>query len=109
MPRAKNLNGLRKCSRKVAVLQLILYLTVKRRDRRGYVKCIGERSGRGRKESRGVTEQTREGGANDTLLPNGPTLVLGGPLPRTRFALPATRERCLSMPEIGEKERDFFI
>ena len=41
---------------------------------------------------------------NDILLPNAPTLVLC-----TRFALPATRERCLSMPEIGEKERDYLF
>ena len=48
---------------------------------------------------------------NDILLPNGPTLVLQGvPLPPcTRFTLPAARERHLSMPEIGEKERDYLF
>ena len=45
---------------------------------------------------------------NDILLPNGPTLVLGPP-PRTRFALPAARERRLSMPEIGEKEKEYLF
>ena len=38
-----------------------------------------------------------------------PPLCSGGPPPRTRFALPATRERHLSMPEIGEKERDYLF
>ena len=48
---------------------------------------------------------------NDILLPNGPTLVLRGvhPSPRTRFALPASRERHLSMPETDEKERDYLF
>ena len=45
---------------------------------------------------------------NDMLLPNGPTLVLWGPPPRTRFDLPTARERRLSMLEIGEKERDYL-
>ena len=56
-----------------------------------------------------VTEQTG-GGENDILLPNGHTLVLClSPAPRTRFTLPAARERHLSMPEIGEKERDYLF
>ena len=38
-----------------------------------------------------------------------PPLCSGGPPPHTRFALPVTRERCLSMPEIGEKERDYLF
>ena len=38
-----------------------------------------------------------------------PPLCSGGPPPCTRFALPAARERCLSMPEIGEKERDYLF
>ena len=29
--------------------------------------------------------------------------------PCTRFTLTAARERCLSMPEIGEKERDYLF
>ena len=56
--------------------------------------------------------QNRPGGeeVNDILLPNGPTLVLrGSPHQRTRLALPAPRERCFSMPEIGEKERDYLF
>ena len=35
-------------------------------------------------------------------------LCSGGP-PTTRFALPTDRERHLSMPEIGEKERDYLF
>ena len=38
-----------------------------------------------------------------------PPLCSGGPPPRTRLALPTTRERRLSMPEIGEKERDYLF
>ena len=38
-----------------------------------------------------------------------PPLCSGGPPPYTRFALPATRERHLSVPEIGEKERDYLF
>ena len=38
-----------------------------------------------------------------------PPLCSGGPPPHTRFTLPATRERHLSMPEIGEKERDYLF
>ena len=55
-----------------------------------------------------VTEQTG-GGENDILLPNGHTLVLQGSSPHTRFTLPTTQERHLSMPEIGEKERDYLF
>ena len=29
--------------------------------------------------------------------------------PCTRFALPDARERCFSMPEIGEKERNYLF
>ena len=52
-----------------------------------------------------------QGGSNDILLPNGPTLVLRGPspAPHTRFALPTARKRRLSMPEIGEKKRDYLF
>ena len=47
---------------------------------------------------------------NNILLLNGPALVLWGSLPpRIKFALPATREGHLSMPEIGEKERDYLF
>ena len=56
-----------------------------------------------------VTEQARGAGSNDILLPNGPTLVLWAPPLHTRFALPATRERRLSMPEIGEKGRNYLF
>ena len=37
-----------------------------------------------------------------------PPFCFGGP-PHTRFALPTARERRLSMPEIGEKERDYLF
>ena len=56
-----------------------------------------------------VSEQAwGAGGVNDILLLNGPTLVLQGSPCRARLALPTTtaRERRLSKPEIGEKERD---
>lgn len=36
-------------------------------------------------------------------------LVPGGRPPRTRFALPAARERGLSVPEAGEKDRDYLF
>ena len=38
-----------------------------------------------------------------------PLLFSEGPPPRTKFALPTTKERRLSMPEIGEKERDYLF
>ena len=38
-----------------------------------------------------------------------PPLCSGGPPTHTRFALPTARERCLSMPEIGEKDRDYLF
>ena len=38
-----------------------------------------------------------------------PPLCSGGPPPHTRFALPATREKRLSVPEIGEKEREYLF
>ena len=38
-----------------------------------------------------------------------PPLCFRGPSPHTRFALPAARERRLSKPEIGEKERDYLF
>ena len=49
---------------------------------------------------------------NDILLPNGPPFLLlesCPPPPRTRFAVPATRETGLSMPEVGEKERNYLF
>ena len=50
------------------------------------------------------------GGVNDILLLNGPPpSAPGGLCPHTRFALPAARERCLSMPETGEKERNYLF
>ena len=39
---------------------------------------------------------------------NDPPFFSGGPPPPTRFALPTARERCLSMPEIGEKKRNYL-
>ena len=38
-----------------------------------------------------------------------PPLCSGGPPSRTRFTLPTARERHLSMPETGEKERDYLF
>ena len=40
--------------------------------------------------------------------PMGAPFVLWGH-PHIRFALPTTRERRLSMPEIGEKERNYLF
>ena len=44
---------------------------------------------------------------NDILLPNGPPLLLGSPC--IKFTLPAARKLQLSMPEIGEKERNYLF
>ena len=38
-----------------------------------------------------------------------PALCSGDPPPCTRFTLPATRERHLSMTETGEKEGDYLF
>ena len=38
-----------------------------------------------------------------------PPLCSRGPPPHTRFTLPTARKRRLSMPEIGEKERDYVF
>ena len=38
-----------------------------------------------------------------------PPLCSGGPLPHSRFTLPTARERRLSMPEIGKKERNYLF
>ena len=38
-----------------------------------------------------------------------PPLCSGGPPPCTRFTLPTARERRLSMPETGEKEKDYLF
>ena len=51
--------------------------------------------------------RTDPGGVNDILLPKGSPFFSGGPHLPTRFTLPAARERCLSMPETGEKERNY--
>ena len=55
-----------------------------------------------------VTEQTGVV-VNNILSPKGPPFLSGGPPRLTRFALPAARERCLSMPETGEKERNYLF
>ena len=55
----------------------------------------------------GILLQNRPGGVNDILLPKGSPFFSGGPHLPTRFTLPAARERCLSMPETGEKERNY--
>ena len=44
---------------------------------------------------------------NDMLLLKGPPLLLQGSPQPTRFSLP--EERRLSMPEIGEKERNYLF
>ena len=41
------------------------------------------------------------------MLPNGPPLFLGSPC--SRLALTTARELQLSMPEIGEKERNYLF
>ena len=41
--------------------------------------------------------------------PRNGSLCSRGPPPSTRFTLPVTRERCLSMTDIGEKERDILL
>ena len=41
--------------------------------------------------------------------PMDPPLSSRGPPPRTRFTMPATGERRLSVPETGEKERDYLF
>ena len=41
------------------------------------------------------------------LLPNGPPPFPGSPC--TRFTLPSTRELWLSMPEFGEKKRNYLF
>ena len=48
-----------------------------------------------------VLQKTPREGANDILLPNG--------LPPCALRSPAPRERHLSMPEIGEKERNYLF
>ena len=55
-----------------------------------------------------VTEET-QGGGTIYYYRMDPPLCSGGPPPLTRFALPATRERHLSVPDIGEKERDYLF
>ena len=55
----------------------------------------------------GVTEQT---GGYDILLPKGPPLSLWGSPPHLLGSpCPPPEERHLSMPEIGEKERNYLF
>ena len=57
-----------------------------------------------------VTEQTRGWGWWTIYCYRmNPPMCSGGPPPCTRFTLPAARKRHLSMPEIGEKERDYLF
>ena len=58
-----------------------------------------------------VTKQTRGGGGGEryTITERTPHFLPGGSPPPTRFALPSARERHLSMPEIGEKERNYLF
>ena len=54
--------------------------------------------------------QNRPGGVQMTCYYlMDPPLCSRDPLLHTRFTLPATRERHLSMPEIGEEERDYLF
>ena len=55
-----------------------------------------------------VTGQTWQG-VNNILLPKGPPFFFGGSPRPTRFTLPVPEERRLSMPEIGEKERNYLF
>ena len=55
------------------------------------------------------TEQTQGRGWTIYYDRMDPPLCSRGPLPHTRFTLPTTRERHLSTPEVGEKERDYFF
>lgn len=45
----------------------------------------------------------------DTVLLNGPALWSRGPPPCTRSTLPTAREGRLSVPEVGEKEREYLF
>ena len=57
----------------------------------------------------GVTEQTRGRGWMIYDYRMDLPLCSRGPLPRTKFTLPAVREWHFSMPKIGEKERDYLF
>ena len=56
-----------------------------------------------------VTEQTRGERVNDILLPKGPSFRSGGPPHLLGLPCPQPEERHLSMPETGEKERNYLF
>ena len=56
-----------------------------------------------------VTEQTAVGVGEQYTITKRILPFSPAPPPPTRFSLPAPRERCLSMPEIGEKERNYLF
>ena len=60
---------------------------------------------------RTMSQCYRTPGGNDILLQKGPPLSLwGSPHTPTRFALPTTRGKMsLSMPETGERERNYLF
>ena len=54
--------------------------------------------------------QNRQGeGVYNILLPKGPPFLSGGPPHLLGSLCPLPEERCLSMPEIGEKERNYLF
>ena len=55
-----------------------------------------------------VTEQTHWG-VNNILLPKGPPFFLGVPAPTYQVLFTRPEERCLSIPEIGEKGRNYLF
>ena len=55
-----------------------------------------------------VTEQTRVV-VNDILLPKGPPFFSGGSPHLLGLLFPPPEERRLSMPENGEKERNYLF
>ena len=55
-----------------------------------------------------VTEQTWGAGVNNILLPKGNPLSLWGPTHLLGSPCLPPQERRLSMPEIGEKERNYL-
>ena len=53
--------------------------------------------------------RTDPGGVYNMLLPKGPPFLSGGPPHLLGSPCPLPEERCLSMPETGEKERNYLF